>query len=202
MEPLINGGVGGTGDPIEDFNRAVSVRAGQIGGQGTFQPTGDYADLPGKYGNLVDPKQGPGDLRLQAGALQSLHGILPLSAVLPGSYRSHEQQANLYASDQQRYAPPGKSLHEYGLAIDVNTGFLSEHPEVRQQLINAGWYQERPDEPWHFSYGFFSPVPTAPTPTPKPTGGRNRPTPVGRSAPTPRPRRRQPEPPNVTRQRI
>jgi len=141
----------------------------------------------GRYGKLIDPKQGPSDLRLQAGALRSLQGVLPLGAVLPGSYRSNAQQAALYARDQNRYAPPGKSLHEYGLAIDVNSGYLASHPEVRQALLARGWYQERPDEPWHFSYGFFS--------TPATTSGQG---PRRRG----RPRRRTRTPANTARQRI
>ena len=120
----------------------------------------DYSSLPGMYGRLVDPKGGPSDLRLQAGAANSLKGILPYSAILGGSYRTYAQQAADYARDPHRFAPPGKSLHEYGLAIDVNTGYLSSHPDVRRQLLANGWYQERPDEPWHFSYGVYHAAPS------------------------------------------
>lgn len=164
--PLTRGGQFGSGNPQHDLDMAAVVRMGGGGGGRTGSvgvvpsPTGgSYAGLMGRYGPLIDPPKGPSDLRLQAQAAQSLAGILPFGAILPGSYRTNAQQAALYAKDSHRYAPPGKSLHEYGLAIDVSSTYLAAHPEVRRQLIARGWYQERPDEPWHFSYGFFSPVP-------------------------------------------
>ena len=68
-----------------------------------------------------------------------------------GTRRTCELQAQLYASDPVRYAPPNSGLHTHGLAIDVHTAFLSE--KLRKALLAEGWHQSRPvDEPWHFSY--------------------------------------------------
>ena len=69
-----------------------------------------------------------------------------------GTWRSCAYQKELYESDNNRYAPPDKTLHTRGLAIDIHTGFL---PDVLlfRILRNHGWYQTRPaDEPWHWSF--------------------------------------------------
>ena len=67
-------------------------------------------------------------------------------------YRSYEEQAKLYAQDPTRAAPPGRSAHGSGLAIDINRkeageldsmGLLSKYGFSRP-LLNA-----RTPEPWH-----------------------------------------------------
>lgn len=71
----------------------------------------------------------------------------------PGTNRSCETQARLYASDRSRYASPAITGHTRGLALDVSTA------QANQDIIKAclraeGWTQTRPgDEPWHWSYG-------------------------------------------------
>ena len=146
----------------------------------------DYDSLRGRYGPLIDPPKGPDDLMLQRRALLSLHAAgVPLSAILAGSYRSNAQQTALYAKDPDRYAAPSYSLHEYGLAIDVNSALADKY---RQALLNAGWYQERADEPWHFSYGVFNPGDVTQPPSRNPSRPTNRRT---RERPRPRPRVRQ-----------
>jgi sortase A len=80
--------------------------------------------------------------------------ILGMEIQITDSFRSHAQQAAAYAAKPGWVAPPGHSLHEKGLAIDVHTGFLAAHPEVRDALYAAGWRQFDPyREPWHFSFG-------------------------------------------------
>ena len=160
MGPLMNGGTGGTGTPSLDLNKAVAVRQHQLSSGSSSTPSGgptmshSYASLPGLYGHLVDPHGGPSDLRLQAGALNSLKSAgVPLSAILGGSYRTYAQQAANYASDPNRFAPPGQSLHEYGLAIDMNSADIAKY---MPRLLNNGWYRERSDEPWHASYGVYT----------------------------------------------
>jgi hypothetical protein len=76
---------------------------------------------------------------------------------LTGSIRSCDAAERFYAMNGRdgnppnRYAPPWVSLHPHGLAIDVNTGWLSRL--IRNILLNHGWKQSRPDsEPWHFSF--------------------------------------------------
>lgn len=162
LAPLLAGGRGGLGDPKLDLGYAVNARIfSRLAAVDPGSSTGgsiDYDALRGRYGPLVDPPKGPGDLMLQRRALLSLNDAgLPLSAILGGSYRSNAQQASYYARNPRRYAPPGMSLHEYGLAIDVNSGYLAANPGVRDRLLAQGWYQERPDEPFHFSFGVFNP---------------------------------------------
>lgn len=69
-----------------------------------------------------------------------------------GTFRTYEQQARAYAEKPNVAAPPGKSYHELGIAIDVS----AEHRNL-SKVINAfssnGWHRFSPsDEPWHWSY--------------------------------------------------
>jgi hypothetical protein len=75
--------------------------------------------------------------------------------VVTGSARSCALQAQLYASDRNRYAPPSVGLHCQDLAIDVTTEDPQLKTKVREALEHVGFTQARPDdEPWHFSYGW------------------------------------------------
>lgn len=69
------------------------------------------------------------------------------------SYRSAETQANLYANRKpgQRVAPPGKSYHEKGLAVDV-TNWQEAQPYLRAQ----GFKNNLQDDLGHFSIGEFT----------------------------------------------
>ncbi len=121
-----------------------------VGASVAAEPTGDLTTFRG--------------LTLDPAALQSLIDIARESDVLPGlrelnqigsTYRSYQQQADLYANRAGRsvpVAPPGQSLHQQGLAIDA--GWWSAHPELRRLLQQYGWYwgQAFGDYP-HWSYG-------------------------------------------------
>lgn len=90
---------------------------------------------------------------LQRAAMRTLRGegILPH---VTSSYRTPQEQAALYASKPGLAAPPGQSLHQQGLAIDVDSGWLAANPDVRRYLLANNWFQFDPQlEPWHFSYG-------------------------------------------------
>jgi hypothetical protein len=69
-----------------------------------------------------------------------------------GAYRSFATQASLYASDPKRFAPPNKSLHVVGLAIDIHENYVNRS-EVIAAFTSEGWHRARSDEPWHWSYG-------------------------------------------------
>lgn len=69
-----------------------------------------------------------------------------------GASRTFAEQASLYASDPKRFAPPNKSLHVVGLAIDVHASYVNR-PEVISAFTSEGWHRARSDEPWHWSYG-------------------------------------------------
>lgn len=70
-----------------------------------------------------------------------------------GGYRSVDTQAAMYADRANRslpIAPPGQSMHNYGLAFDA--GNLPA--DVRSYLLQHGWYWgESFDDPVHYSYG-------------------------------------------------
>lgn len=70
------------------------------------------------------------------------------------SYRTRQQQAELYkklSSTGARVAPPGKSFHELGLAIDVTNWKAAE-----AILRKYGFRNDLADDKGHFSIGEFS----------------------------------------------
>ena len=71
------------------------------------------------------------------------------------SYRTSAQQADLYRKSQAgligRAAPPGKSFHEKGLAVDV-TNWQAAQPYLRKY----GLLNNLPDDRGHFSWGEWS----------------------------------------------
>lgn len=103
-----------------------------------------------------------GPVTLQDWALQSYIQALRSYGLKPGaqevqlggsSYRTPQQQAALYAAKPDIAAPPGQSLHQRGLAIDLpaqlqNAAFFST-------LRRLGWSQLE-GEPWHWTApGFY-----------------------------------------------
>jgi hypothetical protein len=73
------------------------------------------------------------------------------------SHRSSERQRELYEKSQRgeigRAAPPGRSFHEKGLAIDVQNW-----KEAEQFLRKYGLLNELDDDKGHFSIGEFNPT--------------------------------------------
>jgi hypothetical protein len=70
------------------------------------------------------------------------------------SYRTNAQQAELYkrlSAKGARVAPPGKSFHEKGLAVDV-----TNWQEAQKYLNKYGLVNPMSDDKGHFSYGEFS----------------------------------------------
>lgn len=142
---------------------------GQVGGpalvgSGTVQPA------------LVSIGQGGHKLApAAAAAFATWASIFGGPIPVTDSYRSTQQQADAYAAsvaagDPDRFAPPGKSWHERGTAVDVNLGAIGASPTgspdqraVWQRLysasVAAGWCNPRgpgrgdQKEPWHFSFG-------------------------------------------------
>ena len=92
-------------------------------------------------------------------ALRVVEAHLGMEVVVTGSSRSCALQASLYAKDPKRYAPPSVGLHCQALAIDVNTTWRAaltdkEEAEFVKLMAQVGFTQARPDEPWHFSFGW------------------------------------------------
>ncbi len=80
--------------------------------------------------------------------------------VVTESYRSCSEQAiacERICSDPEgcpgRCAPPGRSYHQLGAAMDVTVEML-QSADVIEALKEAGWCQSLPDsDPGHFSFG-------------------------------------------------
>lgn len=92
-------------------------------------------------------------------ALRDVEEHLGFEVVVTGSARTCALQAALYKKDPDRYAKPSEGLHCQALAIDVNTTWqagLSDKDEARFKawMKHNGFTQARPDEPWHWSYGW------------------------------------------------
>jgi hypothetical protein len=82
------------------------------------------------------------------------------SIPITDSYRSYAQQAAAYASDPVRFAPPDKSWHPKGKAVDVNlpalnirTGTEASYQRLVSTAQATGWCKSNPREAWHFSFG-------------------------------------------------
>jgi hypothetical protein len=71
-------------------------------------------------------------------------------------FRTRDEQeaayADFIAGDGNRAAPPGQSMHEAGRAIDIDSNYLAQHPELLDWLDRAGWVNAVPEEPWHWEY--------------------------------------------------
>lgn len=112
----------------------------------------DYANI-----KVWTEPDGVNSVKLQAPALRAFRNAVDkVGRSIPicgHGWRSCEYQAELYASDHERYAPPSKSLHPRGLALDLgNMGPLFKR-RVWRALKNQFWHQPMPSsEPWHFSY--------------------------------------------------
>jgi hypothetical protein len=80
------------------------------------------------------------------------------SVWLTSGYRSHEEQAVLWAAALKKYgsaeiaddwvAPPGHSMHERGLAVDLD-GDLDAAVALIERL-NLPLHWPLANEPWHF----------------------------------------------------
>jgi hypothetical protein len=70
----------------------------------------------------------------------------PLTVV--SGYRSFNEQKRLFDTNKGKAAPPGKSLHEYGLAIDVNSSDLNEADKLGL-LAKYGFTRPVRSELWH-----------------------------------------------------
>jgi hypothetical protein len=105
-------------------------------------------------------------LKMQAPALRSLKDVEVAWAKrttpwkkrryirVTGSHRTCAFQAECYARDPNRYAPPNVGLHTRGLAIDVYWRNPFQAVLLKRLLRHHGWNQTRPvDEPWHWSFG-------------------------------------------------
>jgi hypothetical protein len=144
---------GTTFDPMAAMQQIQGMQQQNQGGGG-WSPSGGTGKIVWKN-----------DIGMAAPAMRSLMQLKDLFNVKPlanasGGFRSHAQQKALYADylagrHPATVAKPGTSLHEKGLAIDFNTGWITApaQKDVRRWLLNHGWHNDVPGEPWHWSFG-------------------------------------------------
>lgn len=121
---------------------AAPKATGHFPGDGHNHPIGgNWVPLTGRF------KGDPG----LAAAFQQASSYAGVPIRLNSAGRSHSEQQHLYATKPGLAAKPGHSLHEKGLAIDVDNW---RDPKVKAALERAGFRQfNARKEPWHFSYG-------------------------------------------------
>lgn len=151
---------------------AVRLDAGAGQTQPTFGGSSIVAQVTGNEpaGGLVSIGQGSHRLRGDAAAAFAVwQGQYGAPITLTDSYRSYATQAAGYAKDPKRFAPPDKSEHVKGTAVDVNLAAVGASPPVGGKGGNAAWqklyatavatgwknprgpYNGDHAEPWHFS---------------------------------------------------
>jgi D-alanyl-D-alanine dipeptidase len=74
------------------------------------------------------------------------------------SFRTTAQQEQCHREKPTLCAVPGRSMHERGLAIDIDTGKVNPNdPKLLAALTGTGWRRFSPTgEPWHWSYGVIA----------------------------------------------
>lgn len=159
-------------------------------------PNGQFQPVRGSSSNL-DSGQATGPSQSGSGSRPSVATLTPLDLVtMPNGFKLNRQAAASFAKVEQTYghqigvtntyrtnaqqtaayekvgpngtfAPPGKSLHELGLAVDVNPVTVDlNDANLYNAFISNGWFRAgkvmpqyvngqlvRTNELWHYSYG-------------------------------------------------
>ena len=68
--------------------------------------------------------------------------------VVTDGFRTYDEQARLHAKYPDKAAPPGRSLHEFGLAVDVDSKTLNEMDDLGL-MRKYGFTRPVGKEPWH-----------------------------------------------------
>jgi hypothetical protein len=71
------------------------------------------------------------------------------SISLNDAFRSYEKQAEIHRRSPGTSAAPGKSLHEFGLAMDADRGIMNELDKLGL-MKKYGFTRPVGSEPWHF----------------------------------------------------
>lgn len=114
--------------------------------------SGDQAGQYMRVGSNVDMSRlNPAVLKNFKAMVQEYGELTGKSVTVTSAYRSAEQQAALHAKDPKMTAPPGRSLHQFGLALDVDhkegTG-LNEMDKLGL-MRKYGFTRPVGGEPWH-----------------------------------------------------
>lgn len=73
---------------------------------------------------------------------------------MSGTFRSREAQARGHAENPDRFAAPGTSAHEVGLAVDIDMNKHNvEDPKLVEAFLANGWFRVGRSGHMHWSYG-------------------------------------------------
>lgn len=149
----------GVGSPDAEVKPDVPVTLRPMSGTGITSVTtaggpltpGDTS-LPGVRTNLkgvnitsIDPNV----LELFSGMAKEYHTLTGKTIQLNEGFRTREQQEALFRKyGSARAAPPGRSLHEFGLALDINSADTMELDKLGL-LRKYGFTTTVGGEPWH-----------------------------------------------------
>lgn len=141
------GGSGGSGGGT--FGNLITDAAKPI-------VTGDPRTSIGTLDESALVPLGQGGHRLAsaaATAFRRAESIAGQPILLTDSFRTRAQQEACKRAKPTLCATPGKSYHEFGLAIDVAPPSRSTDAVI-SALTAAGWTQfNKAKEPWHWSFG-------------------------------------------------
>lgn len=172
LEPNLTGS-GGAMTPIDDEDATGGGGGGYgarfSGGSGTSERRTAAIAAGGTYdsGEWVKANTIP-KVPLAPVATQSINQVVAdygKPIYVSGGGRSYAQQVLGYNSDPNRFAKPGNSLHEAGLAIDLDQGRMNlENPSLIAAFTKNGWVRagkkgdwynngQQIPEPWHWSKG-------------------------------------------------
>lgn len=151
ISPSVN--VVTTGGDVSGSSAVGSTRAAGIKAK-TIRP--EYVALINHPGLVLDKEAAASFFQVETS-----YGK-PIS--LSGASRSTAEQAANYALHPERFGKPGTSLHEVGLAVDVNQLLNLEDPNLINAFTSHGWFRAGKmghwynktttiPEPWHWSYG-------------------------------------------------
>lgn len=148
-----------SGGPEERLQQVLQIQAAQAPEKTSLMDNIGYsasADNPWGIdvsGNIITRHGDTFDADAMRSLIQAAHatGIKPWQYI-GGSIRSLAQSAAMLNSNNGLpHAPPGQSMHNYGLAFD-QTRTLP--PALRQYLLSHGWYNGASwGDPPHWSYG-------------------------------------------------
>jgi len=137
----------------------VAGKPGGLTGEATASPGAGFGPGGGYQLTGEEKKWFSGDPRKLAGVNPELvEGLKKVSETtgkqLPimSGYRSTEHQAQLFAKSDRSgkmVAPPGRSMHEVGEAVDLTQGWLKKNPDVVAALKEQKLMRPMDYEDWH-----------------------------------------------------
>jgi hypothetical protein len=145
--PGANPGFGGTTNPMMGQLMALAMQQGGKGKGGTGGFSGS------KTGHLVTEHGVTGNARAMSMLDRVAQQYPQLWPHVISDYRTRAEQQRLYnsykAGTGNLAAPPGHSMHEKGLAFDIDASWINSRPGLRDLLNRLGGFPVG-GEPWHW----------------------------------------------------